>query len=97
MFFNWKLLHFSIRTVQEKKAGLAESFQEKCFTIADTYKMLEVTVVVVFQTPAGTCGYPYFVITSERGYVVTRNIMATMSFILVSDATITLPYMILFV
>jgi hypothetical protein len=97
MFFNWKLSHSSIRTVQEKKAGLAESFQEKYFTIADTYKMLGVTVVVVFQTPAVTGGYPAFVITSERGYVVTPNIMATMSFILASDVTITLPYIILFV
>jgi hypothetical protein len=42
----------------KKKAGLAESFKEKCFTISDTYKMLEVKVVVVFQTPAGTSGYP---------------------------------------
>jgi hypothetical protein len=40
------------------EAGLAESFKEKCFTIADTYKMLEVKVVVAFQTPAGTSGYP---------------------------------------
>jgi len=33
----------------------------------------------LFQTPAGSCGYPSFVITSERGYVFTCNIMATMS------------------
>jgi hypothetical protein len=90
-------LHFSVRTVGE--AALAENFLEKYFTTAD---------ILNAGSDRGGCGvldtfwqsrllYPSFVITIERGYVVTPNIRATMKFIIASDDTVTLPYIILFV
>ncbi|GFG29271.1 hypothetical protein Cfor_07948 [Coptotermes formosanus] len=105
LFFDWKLSHPSLGTIQEKGRVLAENVKEKDITVPHKYYqvlkpksrtgVLEVTVAVVaYQmhmlalmdiAPED----PPFGITNERGYVITPEIVATLSLILVNDTTIT--------
>ena len=105
LLFDWKLSHPSLGTIQEKGRVLAENIKEKDITVPYKYYqvlkpkartgVLEVTVVVVaYQTHMLALmdivpEDPPFGITNERGYVVTPEIMATLSLIFVNDTNIT--------
>jgi nuclear pore complex protein Nup210 len=105
LFFDWKLSHPSLGTIQEKGRVLAENVKGKDITIPHKYYqllepkartgVLKVTVAVVaYQmhmlalmdiAPED----PPFGTTSDRGYVITPEIVATLSLILVNDTSIT--------
>jgi len=105
LYFDWKLSHPSLGTVQEKGTVLAESSQEKDIIVPHKYYqvlkpkarsgVLEITVAVVaYQTHMLALmdivpEDPPFGIANERGYIVTPEIVATLSLILVNDTVIT--------
>lgn len=105
LYFDWKLSHPSLATVWEKGTVLAENFQEKDITLPHKYYqvlkpkartgMMEVTVAVVaYQTHMLALmdilpEDPPFGIANERGYIVTPEIKATLSLVLVNDTIIT--------
>lgn len=105
LYFDWKLSHPSLGTIQEKGTVLAEDLQEKDITLTQRYYqvlkpkarsgVLEVMVAVVAYQAHMLALMdilpedPPFGIANERGYIVTPDIKATLRLTLVNDTIIT--------
>ncbi|KAJ4448520.1 hypothetical protein ANN_10538, partial [Periplaneta americana] len=105
LYFDWKLSHSTLGTLVEKGSVISKAIQEEEIILPNkNYQVLKptartgvldvsVTVVAYHSEKLEKMGIfhedPPFGITNERGYVVTPEILASLSLILVNDTVIT--------